>query len=127
MPGGRIAIFDGDYASLTFANADAAKGRKDDAALIAGIVTSPDVMRQMPRLLKAAGLRLVAAFPHVLAEIGTADYWASGIDSFERLLPKSGAMTEDAAQRWATDLRAAISGETFFGSCNFYAYVAGRT
>jgi hypothetical protein len=36
-------------------------------------------------------------------------------------------MTEDAAQRWATDLRAAISGETFFGSCNFYAYVAGRT
>ena len=124
--GGRIAIFDGDYASLTFANADAAMGREDDAALIAGIVTSPYVMRQMPRMLKAAGLRLVAAFPHVLVEIGEADYWASAIDSFERLLPKSGAMTEEAARRWASDKRTAMADGTFFGGCNFYAYVAEK-
>jgi hypothetical protein len=47
-----IGIFDGDYASMTFGHADAAKGKAYDEAIINGVVTSPRVMRQMPRLLQ---------------------------------------------------------------------------
>jgi SAM-dependent methyltransferase len=50
-PGGVIGIFDGDYASMTFGHADPAKGKVYDEAIISGVVTSPRVMRQMPRLL----------------------------------------------------------------------------
>ena len=98
-PGGMIGIFDGDYASMTFGHADPAKGKAYDDAIISGVVTSPRVMRQMPRLLQAAGLQLVASFPYILAEVGKADFWAPAIESFRRLVPKSGAMTEQAGER----------------------------
>ncbi|WP_271899665.1 methyltransferase domain-containing protein [Candidatus Phyllobacterium onerii] len=68
--GGMIGIFDGDYASLTFGHADSDKGQAYDNAVVSGVVTSPRVMRQMPRLVEAAELQLVTTFPYILAEIG---------------------------------------------------------
>ena len=103
--GGMIGIFDGDYASMTFGHADPAKGKVYDEAIISGVVTSPRVMRQMPRLLQAAGLQPVASFSYVLAGVGKADFWAPAIESFCRLVPKSGAMTEQEADAWAEGLR----------------------
>ena len=94
-----IGIFDGDHASITLGHADPAKGKAYDDAIIGGVVTSPRVMRQMPRLLQAARLQLVASFPYVVAEVCKADFWAPAIDSFRRLDPKSGAMTEQEDPR----------------------------
>jgi SAM-dependent methyltransferase len=125
-PGGMVGIFDGDYASLTFGHADPGQGKAYDEALINAVVTSPRVMRQMPRLLRAAGLELVASFPYVVTEIGKADFWLSGIDSFQRLIPKSGAMTEVEAGIWADALRRDSDEGVFFGASNYYGYVAKR-
>lgn len=125
-PGGMVGIFDGDYASLTFGHADPAKGRAYDEALIDAVVTSPRVMRQMPRLLRTAGLELVASFPYVVTEIGKADFWLSGIESFRRLIPKAGVMTEEEAGVWADALRRDSDEGVFFGASNYYGYVAKR-
>jgi hypothetical protein len=102
---GVIGIFDGDYASMTFGHADPAKGKVYDEAIISGVVTSPRVMRQMPRLLRAAGLQLITSFSYVLAEVGKADFWALAIQSFRWLMRKSGIMTEQEADAWAEGLR----------------------
>jgi ubiquinone/menaquinone biosynthesis C-methylase UbiE len=125
-PGGMIGIFDGDYASMTFGHPDPEQGKAYDESLITGLVTSPRVMRQMPRLLHAVGLQLVASFPYVVAEVGQADFWASAIESFRRLLPRSGAMTEQEADVWAESLRADSTNGVFFGASAYYAYVARR-
>ena len=125
-PGGTIGIFDGDYASLTFGHADAAKGKANDEALIGALVTNPRVMRQLPRLLRAAGLELATSFSYVLAEIGTPDFWASAIEAYRRLVAKAGVMTEDEANTWAGELRSDAEAGVFFGSSNYYAYVARR-
>ena len=69
-PGGVIGIFDGDYASLTFGHPNPTQAKANDEAIINAIVTNPRVMRDMPRLLRAAGLTLVKSFSYVLAEIG---------------------------------------------------------
>lgn len=37
-PGGMVGIFDGDYASMTFAHEDAEKGRRYDEALVMSAV-----------------------------------------------------------------------------------------
>jgi ubiquinone/menaquinone biosynthesis C-methylase UbiE len=124
--GGMIGIFDGDYASMTFGHVDPAQGKAYDEAIISGVVTSPRVMRQMPRLLQAAGLQLVASFPYVLTEVGKADFWASAIESFRRLVPKSGVMTEQEADAWAESLRNDSEAGVFFGASNYYGYVARR-
>jgi ubiquinone/menaquinone biosynthesis C-methylase UbiE len=123
-PGGLIAIFDGDYASMTFALEDPAQSKKYDEALINALVTSPRVMRQMPRLFRQVGLEMVEMFPYVLAEVGEGDVWLSGIDSFEKLAPKSGAMTEEEAIGWAAALHEASESGVFFGASNYYTYIA---
>jgi hypothetical protein len=83
-------------------------------------------MRQMPTLLREAGLTLVAGLPSVVADIGTADFFAPGLASFRRLLPQAGAMDEVTANTWV-DARLNESAEgTFFGASTFYAYVARR-
>ena len=122
-PGCSIGIFDGDYASLTFGHPDPDQGRRDDEALIAAIVTNARVMRQMPLLVRETGLELVTVFPYVLAEVGNADFWVPAIESFRKLMPTAGAMTEAEANAWAERLIQASESGLFFGASNYYAYV----
>ena len=125
-PGGVVAIFDGDYASLTFGQPDPVQGKRDDEAIQAAMVAQPRVMRQMPALLREADLTLLAGIPSVVADIGTADFFAPGLTSFRRLLPQAGAMDEATANAWV-DARLQESAEgTFFGASTFYAYLARR-
>ena len=124
--GGMMGFFDGDYESMTFGNADLAKGKANDEAIISGVITGPCVMRQMPRLLQAAGLQVVAFFPYILAEVGKAEFWAPAIESFRRLVPKAGTMSEQEANAWADGLRRDSAAGVFFGASNYYGYVARR-
>jgi len=125
--GGLIGIFDGDYASVTFGHEDAAQAKAADEAIINAIITSPRVMRQMPRLLRSAGLALVGWRSYVLAEIGKADFWLSAIAGFRRLIPASGTMSESDANALADALLKASDEGVFFGASNYYSYVAKRT
>jgi ubiquinone/menaquinone biosynthesis C-methylase UbiE len=122
-PGASIGIFDGDYASLTFGNPDPEQGKRDDDAVIAAIVTNPRVMRQLPVLAREAGLELVESFPYVLAEVGKADFWQPAIESFRRIMPTAGAMSEAEANAWADRLLQASESGLFFGASNYYGYV----
>jgi ubiquinone/menaquinone biosynthesis C-methylase UbiE len=122
--GGMLGLFDGDYASLTFGHADPLQSKHNDEALVSALVTNPRVMRQMPRLLQAAGFELVTSYSYVLAEIGRADFWSSAIEAYRRLIPKAGVMTTDEADAWAAALRRDSEAGVFFGSSNYYAYIA---
>jgi ubiquinone/menaquinone biosynthesis C-methylase UbiE len=125
-PGAMLAVFDGDYASLTFDQPDEARARADDAALVGAVVANPRVMGQMPRLLREAGFELQGSFAHALAEVGTANFWLSGIETFRRLLPQAGAMSAAQADAWAARLRAASDAGVFFGRCNYHAFLARK-
>jgi len=83
-------------------------------------------MGQMPRLLREAGLERSRSFAHVLAEVGTASFWLSGIETFRRLLPQAGAMTAAEADAWAASQRAASDAGVFFGRCNYHAFLARK-
>jgi SAM-dependent methyltransferase len=125
-PGGRVGIFDGDYASLTYGTADRATGKATDEMIINALVTNPRVMREMPLLLKEAGLMLEVSFAHVVADIGKADFFAPGLQSLVRVLPKSGAMSDSEARAWVNIMLAQSDEGTYFGASNFYSYVASR-
>jgi hypothetical protein len=80
-------------------------------------------MRQMPVLVRETGLELVTVFPYVLAEVGNADFWVPAIESFRKLMPTAGAMTEAKANAWAERFMQASESGLFFGASNYYAYV----
>jgi len=121
-PGGSIGIFDGDYASLTFATDE--KEKATDEAIIGAVVTNPHVMRQMPQLLREAGVDLVASFAYVVADMGQADFWDPLLKSLVKLLPKAGAMTDSQAAAWTAAMHRRSDHGTFFGASNYYGYVA---
>lgn len=125
-PGGHVGVFDGDYASLTWGHPDAALGRAMDEAMIATIVNNPRVMREMPRLLKAAGLELRAAPGWVYAEVGTGRFWTGFIDSYGPMVRRSGLLAPEMVDAWIADQRRASEERTFFGACVYYAYVARK-
>jgi ubiquinone/menaquinone biosynthesis C-methylase UbiE len=125
-PGGLIAIFDGDYATMTFALEDPVQSKRYDEALIDALMTNPRVMRQMPRLIRRAGLEMIGTFPYVMAEVGEGDFWLSAVDAYEKLAPKSGVITEAEAADWARALHRASDEDVFFGASNYYTYIARR-
>lgn len=125
-PGGRIAVFDGDYASLTFELDDPAASAAGDARFIAAVVAQPRVMRRMPRLAKDAGLEIEAVHADMITETGTGAFWLSGVQGFRSLGPSSGMATPEEADAWVSELEVASENGVFFGSSNYYAYVLRR-
>ena len=99
-PGGTVAVFDGDYASLTFAYPDHALAKTIEEKLIQLIVANPRVMRDMPRLLQAGGLELVEADGTLYANIGTSSFWASAAESYGVLLARSGLLPPAVVDDW---------------------------
>ncbi len=123
---GRLVIFDGDFASWTFATGAADVGEATDRAVQRGIVAHPRAMRALPRLLGEAGLDLNWYRAYAVADVGRADFWLSSIASFRVLLPAAGTMTQAEVDAFVAELEQASAENRFFGACNFYTYLAQR-
>ena len=126
-PAGSVAVFDGDYASLTFGSADPRLGEAMELALQATIMSSPRVMRELPRLLPEAGLRLAATQAHVYAEAGSGRFLLGLAETYAPLVAATGALPAADVEAWLADQRHASQDGTFFAACNYYAYVATRS
>ena len=89
-PGGSVAVFDGDYASLTFGCDDPQLGQAMERAVQSIIMSSPRVMRELPRLLPKAGLRLIATQAHVYAEAGSSSFLLNLAETYGPLAASTG-------------------------------------
>jgi SAM-dependent methyltransferase len=125
-PGGTVAIFDGDYASLTFALPDHSFGQRMDMALADATFNNPRIMRDLPRLLPEQGLTTVDAWGDVVVEIGNGSYFKSFAETYAPYVVSSGLVPKDAVSDWLTTQRQAMRRGTFFASCNYYTYLARR-
>lgn len=122
-PGGIIAVFDGDYASQTFEQEDPVKSKTNSETFIRAVVAQPRVLRQMPRLAKHHGLKMLHVFPNMITDVGEADFWRSAVEAFRRLGPRSGLISTEAANEWADGQMRASDKGVFFASSNYYGYV----
>jgi ubiquinone/menaquinone biosynthesis C-methylase UbiE len=123
-PGGFVAVFDGDYASLTFGCSDRRLGEVMEPALRATIMSSPRVMRELPRLLSQAGLQLIASQAHVFAEAGSSTFMLNLAETYAPLAASNGQVSAAQVDAWLADQRRSAAEGTFFAACNYYAYVA---
>jgi SAM-dependent methyltransferase len=126
-PGGMVAIFDIDPASLTFGTEDPEYGERMESAISGALLANPRLMRTMPLLLRRAGLELVDSLAWVISEIGRGDFWVGALDSFLVLVPEAGVLSVDEIQAFVEAQRRASAEGTFFASANYYAYLATRT
>ena len=126
-PGGTVALFDGDYASLTYAFADPDTGRRMDAALATATFNNPLVMRELPRLLPALGLSITAAWGDAVAEIGSGSFFRSFAETYAPLVTDAELLPAATVEQWLAAQRQTLEQGTFFASCNYYSYLARRT
>ena len=125
-PGGLLALFDGDYASLTFGAGDKSANARMARAIIETVVANPHVMRDMPGLIAGAGLDLVDFLPHVHAEAGGASFFDGMLDSYMPMAVSAGAAPADQCTEWVAGQKSAIADGTFFAACNFYTYIVRK-
>jgi len=125
-PGGSVAVFDGDYASLTFGGADPRLAAAMEQAFQSIIMSSPRVMRELPRLLPKAGLQLTATQAHVYAEAGSSTFLLNLAETYGPLAASTGLVPAADVDAWLADQRRSAQDGTFFAACNYYAYVAQR-
>jgi SAM-dependent methyltransferase len=125
-PGGSVAIFDGDYASLAYATGDRGLDTELVQAILSTIVANAYVMRDVPALIRRVGLEATGLLPSVLAEGGTAAFFAGLAESYAPMAVKAGKTSAASAERWLAATRASSADGTFFAACNYYAYLAHR-
>lgn len=125
-PGGTMAIFDGDYASLTFAHPNPVTAVTVEEKLKQVMVANPRVMRDLPRLLQEADLDLVAADGTVYADIGTGNFWANAAEAYAALLGRSGLLPVEIVEDWRNEQADANVRKAFFGASTYYTYLTRR-
>ncbi len=125
-PGGKLAIFDGDYASMTYALPDHDLGQRLDAALVRASFNNPRIMRDLPRMMPEFGLKLEAAWGEAVVEIGKGSYFKSFVETYAPYIVKAGFFPNDVVEPWLAAQLKAIEDGTFFASCTYYTYIARR-
>lgn len=126
-PGGTVAIFDGDYATVAWGYPDPAQAKRIEDSLLKVVVANPRIMRDLPRLLREAELHLVSASGAVYADIGYGDFWVNSVTSFGPVLARSGLLPEPEVADWMSYQAHAAEEGTFFGASNYYTYLAHRS
>ena len=123
-PGGLVAIFDGDYASLTYAASNHEFDAEMVQAILAGIVANPYIMRELPTLLRTSGLEIVGFYSNVLAEAGAGQFFSSLAETYIPMVVRAQLISEERAEDWLNAYREASSSKRIFASCNYYTYIA---
>lgn len=121
-PNARLIIFEADHAATTFAQPDYAKMRATDYKLVSAIATHPDICRQLPRHLKAAGFTITAHKAHPLSECSKGDFWLSSVKGFSRLIPALGILSKEEGEAWVNQMLSSHEEGTFFAAGIFYTF-----
>ncbi len=125
-PGSHIAIFDGDYASITYATGDHKLDAEMVDAILDAVVANPYVMRELPSILRTSGLEMVRFMPNILAEAGVGAFFSGMAESYVPMVIRSKTAPERKANEWLEAYRNSVSTKTSFASCNYYTYLTRR-
>jgi len=125
-PGGRIAAFDGDYATATVALADHDPLQACVSAMMAGSVTDRRVMRRLPALLRDGGLELSSTRSHGFADTGEGGYMLTVIDRGADMLAAAATIGEALAAALKAEARRRAAEGRFFGHIAYVSVQARK-
>jgi SAM-dependent methyltransferase len=123
--GGRLAVFDGDYATTTVALGDHDPLQTCVDAMMAGSVHDRWLVRRLPALVAGAGLELVAFRSHGYLEDG-AGYMLTVIDRGADLLAAAGRIGAATAAALKAEARGRVEAGSFFGHIAYASLVASK-
>lgn len=126
-PGGCLAVFDGDYATATLATSTGDPLNACTEAFRTHFIHDPWLVRRLPRLLEAAGVRLEQRRSYGYVEGPAPGFMlVSWVDLGAEALVAAGQIgAEMAAALKAEARRRAVAG-TYFGHIAYMSYVSRK-
>ena len=88
------------------------------------VVSKPRVMRDLPRLLRMAGLDLTDLLAFVYADVGHGSFFPGAADAYSPLVARAGLVPAEQVDAWLREQHQAAAEGTFFAACNYYAYLS---
>ncbi len=125
-PAGRLAVFEGDYATATLAT-----GAEDPLDTCAEafrehFVHDPWLVRRLPALVRTAGLDPVCVRSHGYVELGPGFMLSSWVDLGADALVAAGRIGPDLAAGLKAEARRRIASGEYFGHIAYLSIVARK-
>lgn len=125
-PGGQIAVFDGDYATMTLA-----LGRNDPIQscaehFAANLIHDIWLCRSLPQRLRSAGFEILRRDAHPYLAEGKAEYFLSIVTRGADFLRDDGLISDEAAEMLKREAQSRIQQGSFFGFISFNSVIARR-
>jgi ubiquinone/menaquinone biosynthesis C-methylase UbiE len=125
-PGGRLAVFDGDYATMTLALNAQDPLQSCAEATLDMVVHDPWLMRRISPMLAHAGFADVQLEGHAYTSASGTDYFIALVDRGADALAATGTVGADHAAALKAEGRARVAAGTFFGHIAYVSVVARR-
>ena len=124
--GGRLLILESDWDTCVWETSDHARTRRM-LSQRASRFAHAHLPRELPRLIKAAGMALVEAsvFPILETRYDASSYGAGAIDSTCEAAIKSGIPAEEVSA-WEADLRSRVAEGEWFFCLNRFIFAATK-
>ena len=125
-PDGTLAVFDGDYATTTFAIGDHDPLEDCADAVIAALVQDRWLVRRLPSLARSAGFRMERFDSHGYAQTSEPDYLLTLIDRGADALAGWGRIDTAMAEALKKEARRRVDDGEFFGFIAFASLIARK-
>jgi SAM-dependent methyltransferase len=123
---GSVAVFDGDYSTVTVALGPNDPLQACVDAMVDGSVNDRWVVRKLPALMRSAGFRDVRLQSHGFVETTEGGYMLSIVDRGVDMLRADGQIDDDTAAALEAEVRRRVDAGTFFGHIAYASVVARR-
>jgi arsenite methyltransferase len=126
QPGGRLAVFDGDYATITLATGDVDPLQTCVDAFRPAYITDPWVVRRLPALIRDAGFAHGRPRSHGYVQVENPDYMLSIADRGAEALATAGTIGRELADALKGEARRRIAANAFFGHVAYASLTARK-
>jgi len=124
--GGRLAVFDGDYATATVAIGEFDPLEACIDAFRSGFVHDQWLIRRLPALVAAAGFSVQPTRSHGYVEAPEAGYLLTWVDRGADVLVQSGRIDKETAEGLKAEARRRNKRKEWFGHIGFASVVARK-
>jgi ubiquinone/menaquinone biosynthesis C-methylase UbiE len=124
--GGRLVIFDADFASLSIALFDGDPLQSAATIVLRHMVHGPHIMRQLPALIVAAGFAVESVEPHAYVQTTSPDYLLTLLSRGMSAAGRAGEVGQAMVKSFDAEARRRVENGTFFGSLTFLSVVARK-
>lgn len=125
-PGGRLAVFDGDYASTTFGTGDLDPLEICAHAFREHFIDDSWIARRTPLLARQAGFRVDAFHSHGYTESSAPSYLYTVVDRGADALAEEGRIGRPLAEALKAEARRRAEAHQFFGHIGYTSLIAER-